>query len=126
MSKTLSTQDWIKVDSFSRGFVDGDTVRWDAPWDITIPPLPPLDSTDPYAVKNYIMELIRRASEAGVNFTFFRLFLDDGITVAECRISVKIPDSTEIKGLQEWEIRRIAGNEDFDKRFVEGLMGASS
>lgn len=124
-TETLAVIDWRKVDSESYGFNNGKPTYWNTFWDVTVPPLPPLDENEPYAVAIYIMELVAAIAQLETDDieASFNIRPRDSQVVAEGEIRVKLPEQYQIKGLQEWEIRQIANDENLEKPTVERLMG---
>lgn len=106
MATNLSVQNWKEANFYLKDFPD--VARWDEVWEVTIPPLPSsLDNADPYAVKLYILALCKAIAQAGLEFARFEITGGDK-AIAKCELSTTIPETYQVKGLQEWQIRDIA------------------
>ena len=122
---TLSTRDWIEYQSHNKNRTTG-VLSWDYDRDLTIPPLPTLDDTDPQAVKNYIIALAKAMATVEELPVTFRIVGDGFSPKVEVETRLQGQDDYEVKGLVEWEIREIANREDFVKYPpLESLFGVS-
>jgi hypothetical protein len=121
MSSQLSVTDWKQYRD-TRSNVSPQVRPWEF---VDLPPLPTgLDDNDPYAVKLYIIQLMRACAEAFLPRTFWEIRNRDAQTEVRCGLNgIKLPDGYQVQGLDEAEIRKIAGNRSFDPPSYESLFG---
>jgi len=121
MTTQLSVTDWQQYRSDDPATPPPRIRSWEG---VDIPPLPlDLDETDPYAVTHYIIQLMQAAVQVGVKGVFWEV-RHRGQTEVYCGLrGVKLPDGYQIKGLDEFEIRLMASDDDFEPLYQENLLG---